>query len=100
MKTIVLAIGLLAVAAFTSTAVRAQETGAVYVVTYFELQPTGKRDAATLLKGLRDATRQDNGNLRAELLESAARPGQYVMLTAWKDQKALDAHVAAAHTKE
>src|SRR5256885_8901549 len=31
--------------------------------------------------------------------EHLSRPGQFVILTTWKDQKALDAHTAAAHTK-
>src|SRR5262249_32971704 len=37
---------------------------------------------------------------RTEVVESSLRPGQFVLLTTWKDKAALDAHMAAAHTKE
>jgi quinol monooxygenase YgiN len=89
---------LLAMAVMPQT--QAQETGTVYLVTYIEVQPPAKSGAAALLKVFGDATRKDEGNLRTEVVESAARPGHFVVLTAWKDQKTLDGHMAAAHTKE
>jgi quinol monooxygenase YgiN len=79
---------------------QAQDAGTVYVVTYVEARPQAKAEAAALLKGLRDATRKDEGNLGTEAVEHTSRAGQFVMLSTWKDQKALDAHMAAAHTKE
>jgi quinol monooxygenase YgiN len=99
MNRILLALGLFAMAIGGMDAARAQD-GAVYVVTYFEVQPGAKAEATTLLKGLRAAARHDEGNQRADVMESAFRPGHFVMLTTWKDQKALDAHMAAAHTRE
>ena len=100
MNRILLALGLLAMAAGTVQTAGAQESGPVYVVTYVEVQPGAKREATTLLRGLRDAARRDSGNLRADVLESTSRPGHFVLLTNWKDQKALDGHMAAAATKE
>src|SRR2546425_10194065 len=88
----------LAIAAMSE--VQAQDANTVYVVTYVEARPPAKTEAAALLKGFRDATRKDDGNLRTEAVEHLSRPGQFVILTTWKDQKALDAHTAAAHTKE
>ncbi len=88
----------LAVAAMSE--VQAQDANPVYVVTYVEARPPAKTEAAALLKGFREAARKDDGNLRAEVVEHTSRPGQFVILTTWKDQKALDAHTAAAHTKE
>jgi quinol monooxygenase YgiN len=99
MNRFLLAVGLLAMAAIGTNAASAQDS-TVYGVTYFEVQPGAKGEATTLLKGLRDAARRDEGNARAEVLERTSRPGHFVMLTTWKDQKALDAHMAAAATKE
>jgi len=78
----------------------AQASGPVHVVSYVEVQPAAKSEAAATLKMLRDASRKDEGNLAADAVESTARPGHFVVLTAWKDQAALDAHMAAASTKE
>src|SRR2546422_7395885 len=80
--------------------VLAQGPSPLYVVTYVEVRPPAKSEAATLLKSYRDATRREEGNLRSEAVQHAARPGQFVLLTAWKDQKAYEAHAAAASTRE
>jgi quinol monooxygenase YgiN len=82
-----------------SSAPQAQDAGAVYVVSYFETQPGAKAQAASLLQNRREAVRKETGNLRSEAVEHASRPGQYVLLTAWKDQPALEAHLAAPSTK-
>jgi quinol monooxygenase YgiN len=77
---------------------RAQDPGTVYVVTYVEVKPTAQADASALLKSYRDATRGDAGNLRSEVVQHATRPGQFVILAAWKDQKAMETHTGAAGT--
>src|SRR5881396_2435705 len=78
----------------------AQGPAPLYVVTYVEVKPPAKSEAAALLKSYRDATRREEGNLRSEAVQHAARPGQSVLLAAWKDQKAYAAHAAAASTRE
>jgi quinol monooxygenase YgiN len=78
----------------------AQGPSPLYVVTYVEVKPPAKSEAVALLKGHRDAARRDEANLHAEVVQHAARPGQFVLLTAWKDQKAYEAHAAAAPTRE
>src|SRR5438309_2205741 len=80
--------------------VSAQGAAPLYVVTYVEVRPPAKSEAAALLKSHRDAARRDEGNLRAEVVQNAARPGQFVLLTAWKDQKAYEAHAMAPHVRE
>jgi len=82
-----------------NAAAQAQDPGTIYVVTYVDVQPPAKAKAAALIAAFRDASRKDEGNLRAEAVERASRPGQFAVLTAWKDQKALDAHAASAHAK-
>src|SRR5215510_1363816 len=90
----------LAVMVVAMAQAHAQASGPVYAVSYVEVQPAAKSEAAATLKMLRDASRKDEGNLAAEVVESTARPGHFVILSAWKDQAALDAHMADAGTKE
>jgi quinol monooxygenase YgiN len=100
MRPFILLAGLIMTAVGAVPAAQAQTDSTVYVVTYFELQPPAKKDAAALLRDFRDAARKADGNLHSEVVENTSRPGQYVMLTNWKDQKALDAHMAAASAKD
>lgn len=69
------------------------QDNAVYLVTYVEVMPNAVASAAALLKRHRNASRHDNGNLRLDVLAEIARPNRFVILEAWKDQAALDAHV-------
>ena len=68
----------------------------LHVVTYVELRPTAKSEGATLLRAWRDAQRQASGNQRAEVVQSPTRPGQFVLIAAWRNKAAFDAHAEAA----
>lgn len=70
----------------------------LYVASYVDVQPAKRDEGAALLKAHRDATRKEAGNLRALVVSSLYRPGQFVMLTTWADQKAWEAHLTAADT--
>ncbi len=72
----------------------------LYVVTYVEVRPTARDEAAALLKAYRGASRSSDGNLRSVIVRSVVRPGQFVVVAAWKNKAAWDAHMAAAGTKE
>jgi quinol monooxygenase YgiN len=72
---------------------------AAFVVSYIEVAPASKDQAATLLKQFAEASRKDDGNARFEVLQRIDRPHHFAVLEAWGDQKAQDAHMAAAHTK-
>jgi quinol monooxygenase YgiN len=72
----------------------------LYMVTYVEARPTARDEAATLLKSYRDASRSSAGNMRSVVVRSVVRPGQFVIVAAWKDKAAWDAHMATAGTKE
>ena len=72
----------------------------LYVVTYVEARPAAGDEAASLLKSYRAASRGAAGNLRAVVVRSVVRPGQFVVVAAWKDKAAWDAHMAASATKE
>ena len=72
----------------------------LYVVTYVETKPTSRDEAVALLRSYRDASRSAPGNLRSLVVQRVRRPGQFVVVAAWKDKAAWDAHMAAAGTKE
>ena len=72
----------------------------LYVVTYVEAKPTSRDEAAALLKVYRDASRAAPGNMRSVVVQRVRRPGQFVIVAAWKDKAAWDAHMAAAGTRD
>ena len=74
--------------------------GPRYIVVYLEVMPTATAGAVTLVRQFRDATRKEAGNLRAEALQRIGQLNQFVLLEAWKDQAAADAHAKAAATAQ
>ena len=71
----------------------------VYVATYVEVMPASAMDGATLLTAFGAAIRKEDGNLRAEIVQEINRPNRFVILAAWRDQKAIEGHIAAVHTR-
>jgi quinol monooxygenase YgiN len=75
--------------------------GPVYVATYVEVLPNAVKDAAPILRQYREAVRNEAGNLRTEVVQETGRPTRFLLLAAWSDQNALDAHVKnAPHVRE
>ena len=72
----------------------------VYTVAYFDVNPASKAMAVTAYKQYREATRKDEGFVRSEFFEQVGRPGHFSLIETWTNQKAFDAHAAAAHTKQ
>jgi quinol monooxygenase YgiN len=66
--------------------------GAVYVATYVEVMPNAVVPGIALLKQYRDASSKDDGNLRAVALAEIERPNRFVVVEAWRDKAALEAH--------
>ena len=83
--------------AYTARADEASDA-AVYTVSYIEVMPSSQGEASALLRQYREASRQEAGNVRLEVLQQIGRPDHFVLLEVWKDQKALDAHGIAGHT--
>src|SRR5262245_48650593 len=74
----------------------------IHMISYIEVAPTpaaARNQTVMLLRALATASRREEGNLRFEVLQRTAPASQFVILEAWKDQAALDAHNAADHTK-
>jgi quinol monooxygenase YgiN len=78
----------------------AAAAGALYVVTHADAVPTGKDDAAGYLKGLAEASRKESSNVRFEILQQNSRLNHFTVVEVWKEQKAHDAHVVGAHTRQ
>jgi len=76
------------------------EISPLYVVTYVESKPSARDETAALLKSYQSASRSAAGNLRSIVVQRPRRPGQFVVVAAWKDKSAWDAHTAAPATKE
>jgi quinol monooxygenase YgiN len=86
--------------AATSAAQAQQEDPTVYATSYIEVAPASAGQAGTMLKQLADASRKDASVLHFEVAQRTVPSNQFVILEAWKDQAAYDAHQAAAHTKQ
>jgi quinol monooxygenase YgiN len=74
--------------------------GALHVVTHADAVPAGKDDAAGYLKGLAEASRKEAGSIRFDVLQQSSRLNHFTIVEVWKEQKAHETHVAAAHTRQ
>jgi quinol monooxygenase YgiN len=70
--------------------------GTAYVVTYIEVVPSAQREAAGLLKQVAAASRKEAGNQRYDILQRLDRQNQFVILEAWTDLKAAEAHAGGS----
>jgi|ERR1043166_548683 quinol monooxygenase YgiN len=68
----------------------AQDT-TFYTVVYIEVKPSSRTQAMAILKGYREATRRDDGNISTQLFEQADRPGHFCIVETWKTSAAFDA---------
>ena len=71
---------------------------AVSVVSHVDVAPNPQ--TPVLLKNLAEASRKDDGNIRFDVLQHTMRANHFTVIETWRDQKAFDAHVAAAHTRQ
>jgi quinol monooxygenase YgiN len=68
-----------------------------FVVAHVDVAPNTQ--APMLLQELAAASRQEAGNLRFDVLQHAMRGNHFTVIEQWRNQDALDAHVATAHTR-
>ena len=73
-------------------------TQGVFVVSHVDVAPN--TEAPNLLQRLADASRQEAGNLRFDVIQHEERANHFTVVEHWQNQAALDTHVAAAHTRE
>ena len=62
--------------------------------------PPSKDDCIVMLKKLADDTRKESDAVRFEAWQQNNRANHFTVTEIWKNRAALDAHIAAASTKE
>jgi quinol monooxygenase YgiN len=72
----------------------------VFVLTHVDVPPPQKDQAIELQKALAAAARKDDGNLWFDVLQQNDRPNHFTLFEGWRDRKAFDASIMAAHTKD
>src|SRR5258705_12939253 len=77
----------------------AANNNAIYIIAHID-EAGGQAKAPVLLRQLAEDSRKDDGNLRFDVLQHVTRANHFTVIEAWQNQKALDAHAAAAHTKQ
>jgi quinol monooxygenase YgiN len=75
-------------------------TGAIYVVTHADSVPPQRDAAEAALKELTVRSRQEPGNALFLATVQPNRNNHFTIVELWKDEKALDAHAVAEHTKK
>jgi len=81
-----------------ATTVPAPNSRAVSVVSHVDVTPDPR--VAEMLKRLAEASRKEEGSVRFDVIQHTMRANHFTVIETWQNQKAFDAHVAAAHTKQ
>jgi len=76
------------------------QSSAVYLATYVEVMPNAIAPGVALLKQYRDASLKEDGNLRAAALAEIDRPNRFVVVEAWRDKAAQEAHGQSVATSK
>ncbi|HEY2380647.1 MAG TPA: antibiotic biosynthesis monooxygenase [Terriglobia bacterium] len=73
--------------------------GTMFVITHVDI---GGQDtnAADLLTHLAETSRKEPGNLRFDILQHTMKANHFTVIEEWQSARAVDAHAAAAHTRE
>ena len=74
--------------------------GGVYVVTHADSVPPQRDAAQAALTDLAIRSRQENGNAFFLITVQPNRNNHFTIIEVWRDEKALDAHAVADHTKK
>jgi quinol monooxygenase YgiN len=69
-----------------------------FIVTYIEIAPAEVQKAAGLIKKHSAASKKQAGNLRFEALQATGRKNHFMLLEAWQDRAAREAHAKSAST--
>jgi quinol monooxygenase YgiN len=70
----------------------------VSVIAHVDVSPDPR--VAPMLVRLAAAARAEAGNLRFDVMQHTMRANHFTVVETWQSQAALDAHVAAAHTRQ
>jgi quinol monooxygenase YgiN len=70
----------------------------VYVITHVDSSPSPL--TTMILQRLTDGSRREAGNLRFDIYQHTMRANHFTIIEAWRNQRALDEHVIAPHTRQ
>ena len=70
----------------------------IVVIAHVDVAPNPQ--VAVMLKDLAETSRKEAGSVRMDVVQHAMRANHFTVVEVWRDQKALDAHVAAPHTRQ
>lgn len=73
----------------------AQDDSAAFSVAYIEVRPSMTKQAVALLQAHAIQSREQEGNLRFQLLQRTGRPNHFAILDAWESRQHQDTHAAA-----
>ena len=71
----------------------------IYVITHVDIGGP-QADAPAALQRLAEASRKESGSIRFDVLQHTMRANHFTVIEAWRDQRALDLHAAAEHTRQ
>jgi len=94
-----LLIGVWALALAVTLSAQAPSDTTFYAVSYLETAASSARAASTALRTYRDATAKQDGCSAVDAFEQIGRPGHWVLVETWRDQKAFDARDAAVQQR-
>jgi quinol monooxygenase YgiN len=73
----------------------------VIVVAHVDFAPNPQNPpTGALLRELAEASRKEAGNVRFDVVQHSMRGNHFTVVEIWRDQKALDAHVASPHARQ
>lgn len=79
----------------------ARTGGSVHVVSHVDIAGAeAQAKAPAVLRQIADASRAEQGNLRYDILQHVTRANHFTVVESWTNQAALEAHGAAAHTRQ
>ena len=88
------------IAASLGTSAAQAQNATLYTATFVEVGPVLAKVGATALRSYREAARKDSGVVILDAFQRMEQPNQFVVLGAWNDKKAYEAHVAGDASKK
>jgi len=79
---------------------RGDRLQAAHVIVLAHVDVAPNPQVAVMLKDLAETSRKEAGNVRFDVVQHTMRANHFTVVEVWRDQQALDAHVAAPHTRQ
>ena len=73
-------------------------SGSISVVAHVDVSQDPR--VPVMLRRLAEASRQEPGNLRFDVVQHTMRANHFTVIETWRNQQALDAHTATAHARQ